>query len=201
MTLLEKFNFAREGGYVKKFTGHLPSKSTNHPFRYIIDDAVNWVPEQKLERVLDIGIGDGYGANLMRTRFQAETYGITITPLELKWANETYPEIKVSVMDVHDLTFQDEFFDLITLRDSFEHFLSPFLALCECFRVLKKDGLIMIALPINDIWVAYNEHLIVPNKIQMTHLLKISGFEVLKYEETIYPPEVALTQAKYLAKK
>ena len=202
MNFTEKFNHACNGGYCKKFIGHVNSKSTLHPYRYIIDTAIDFIPVREYKNILDIGTGDGYGLNFMKNKFKSESAcGITLSEQEKNWAKEVYPGVNVKVMDVHDLRYDDNYFDLITARDSFEHFLSPFLALNEIYRVLKQDGLVMIALPVNETWLYWDEHLLVPTFKQMEHLLKLSGFEILKYEETEYEEKVCLTQAKYLAKK
>lgn len=198
----QKWLKAQNGGNnKKKFIGHLDSKSTNHPYRYIIDDAINFVKISNYKRVLDIGMGDGYAANVIGEKFNCEVHGITLSENELAWAKTSYPKVLTTIMDAHDLTYQDEYFDLIFMRDSFEHMLSPFLVLNECYRVLKPNGFLMIALPINEPWLTWDEHLIVPNQIQMKHLLKLAGFEILEYTETTYPPEVALIQAKYWIRK
>ena len=197
-----KWLTAQNGGNIKKlFTGHIDSRSTNHPFRYIIDDALDFVKPGNYTRILDIGMGDGYAADTMRKKFNCPVHGITLSANELEWSKTAYPDIVAEVMDVHDLTYPNEHFDLIFMRDSFEHFLSPFLALDECYRTLKPGGFLMIALPINEPWLTWDEHIIVPNQVQMTHLLKLTGFEVVEYHEKDYPPPVVLVQAKYWIRK
>ena len=201
MNFSEKWIHAQNGGHKQTFIGHVNSKSTNHPFRYIISDAMEIIPNQHYDKILDIGCGDGWGANYLKERFTAkEAHGITISETEKQWAQDSYPDIQVKVMDAHDLQYPDAYFDLIVSRDSFEHLLSPFLALNEMWRVSKLGALLMIAVPLG-FWRTWDEHLLVPDQEQMTHLLKLSGFELLKYEEFEYPPDIALTQGKYLARK
>jgi len=45
------------------------------------------------------------------------------------------------------LPFKDEGFDLVLLLDVVEHMTNPEMAISECFRVLKRGGLICINFP------------------------------------------------------
>jgi len=54
-----------------------------------------------------------------------------------------FPEKGIQKMDMHDLKFSNETFDVILAKNVFEHSFSPYLLLLEMRRVLKKDGLIV----------------------------------------------------------
>lgn len=49
--------------------------------------------------------------------------------------------------DAHTLPFMDAAFDLVVSKDTLEHFLQPWAAIKEVYRVLKPDGLFLIWVP------------------------------------------------------
>jgi SAM-dependent methyltransferase len=49
--------------------------------------------------------------------------------------------------DMHEMPFENEFFDIVIIAHTLEHAISPYIALCEINRVLKKDGHLMIIAP------------------------------------------------------
>jgi len=85
--------------------------------------------------VLDIGIGPGHFRSLM-SRF--EHVGLDFEP---------YAGVRV-VTDLADrLPFRDSTFDVVVASNVLEHLKRPEEALCECHRVLKPGGLILITVP------------------------------------------------------
>lgn len=181
---LQKWDMCLKGGHRKAFKPDIASGTTTHPNLCIIMFPVDMIPPQSPEaHILDIGMGDGWTCNYMKNKFGCKVTGLTLNPVEADMAHERYPEIPTVVADVHDMPFEDSSFDVLLSRDSFEHFLSPFLALEEMWRILKQNGLFMLSLPCSG-WQDYEEHLIVPNEQQMRHMLMLTGFEVIKYEVT-----------------
>jgi hypothetical protein len=49
--------------------------------------------------------------------------------------------------DVMNLSYPDESFDLIVSNDVLEHIPDPEIALCECFRVLRRGGTVLATFP------------------------------------------------------
>ncbi len=47
----------------------------------------------------------------------------------------------------HELPFRDEVFDVVISKDSLEHFLEPWRAVSEVYRILKPEGLFVIWVP------------------------------------------------------
>lgn len=200
MDFKEKWIRATNGGISNKLHAHVYSNSTGHPFRFIITECMDVIPKGNYTDILCIGAGDGFEANYLIEKHGCNVNAISINPEEKIKASAVYPKVNYHTMDAHDLQFADNQFDVITMRDSFEHMLAPFLVLDECFRVLKPGGIIMIGLP-NDLWQDYEEHLIIPNELQMKHLLNIAGFKLLNILTKTFPRECALTETIYLAQK
>ena len=82
-------------------------------------------------KVLDLGAGDGLTKNLFPSNWKWE--GIDIVPIP--------PDVKKG--DAHNLDFENESFDLIISIAVFEHLHSPWIAIKEISRVLKKGGFFM----------------------------------------------------------
>jgi SAM-dependent methyltransferase len=55
----------------------------------------------------------------------------------------TYPEV-----DMHDLPFKDDSFDLVVHSDTLEHVENPIHALAECRRVLRPGGVLAFTVPV-----------------------------------------------------
>jgi len=83
--------------------------------------------------------------------------------------------------DAERLPFKDETFDLILLLDVIEHMVNPEMTISECFRALRKGGLICINFP--PYCSALGGHLILP----YLHYLprKISYFIVRRFISSI----------------
>lgn len=77
--------------------------------------------------------------------------------------------------DVGELSFPNNYFDMIISNDVFEHIPVPLRAFRECFRVLKKGGELIITIPFN--------HKLLRN-IKRVEMLPNNSFEYLR--EPIY---------------
>lgn len=100
-------------------------------------------------RVLDIGCGSGRFLRALRSE------GWEVAGLELN------DDTATSARRVHGLdvkisldTFQENSFDLITLTHVLEHLRDPRLTLADCGRMLKRGGVIAVAVPNIDSWQA-----------------------------------------------
>lgn len=208
-----KWEQCLRGGHRKAFKPDIVSGTTTHPHKCIIMFPVDMIPQQdRFAHFLDIGMGDGWTCDYVKNKYGYAVTGLTLNPEEAILANQKYPHVKTIVSDVHDMPLDDNSFDIILSRDSFEHFLSPFLALEEIWRILKPNGLFLVSLPCEK-WQDYEEHLIVPNEQQMRHMLMLTGFEVIDFKTTdkstweSYPDEFNKNKAcghisyNYLCKK
>jgi len=68
---------------------------------------------------------------------------------------ENRHKLEFACVDAVDLPFPDEYFDVVTCSDSFEHFPEPEKVLSEAARVLKVDGLLTVDFAQ---WGAWNGH-------------------------------------------
>lgn len=161
-------------------------------------------------RVLDIGCGNGaYTLDIAR---KADfVVGIDIEQERLKYAKKIVGEqalknIELLLMSAEDLSFPDNYFDLVTMIEVIEHIPDQDKALQNVRRVLKSDGRLVIFAPnkffpfeTHGAWFRCKKihHVIpflswLPNSIhsrfadariytpkEMTRLLKDNGFDVI----------------------
>ncbi|HEB13632.1 MAG TPA: methyltransferase domain-containing protein, partial [candidate division CPR3 bacterium] len=86
-------------------------------------------------------------------------------------------------MDMHDLKFEDERFDLVFARDVFEHAVAPFVVFSEMARVSKKY--VLIILP-DDTWGKSPLHISIPTLKQMVVLGMKQDMGLCLYDEAYH---------------
>jgi ubiquinone/menaquinone biosynthesis C-methylase UbiE len=96
--------------------------------------------------VLDNGCGTGYGtAHLAEVAKSA--VGIDISEKALSWARKRYPHVKYLQMDAHNLELPDKSFDFVISTENFEHLSDQKRHASELARVIRPDGLVLLASP------------------------------------------------------
>ena len=100
-------------------------------------------PKKDILKVLDIGCGPGEFSIIMAEDGHDVT-GVDITDEMLKQASENAKkynvELSLKAMDVHNLEFEDDTFDLIISRNVTWNLTNPKKFFKECKRVLKNGG-------------------------------------------------------------
>jgi ubiquinone/menaquinone biosynthesis C-methylase UbiE len=85
--------------------------------------------------------------------------------------------------DMHDLPFADGVFDCVASKHTLEHSLLPMVAIEETKRVLKPGGLFILVTPPGH-WDANAGHFVQGwNKLHLSYLIAVCGFEVLASDE------------------
>ena len=98
------------------------------------------------DRLLDAGCAQGDLYNLTKTKY-AEIYGVDIDTNALKEAKRKgYLVTKVD-LNRETLPFKDSSFDAVACLDVIEHLMNPRHLLKEIYRVLKKEGELVISTP------------------------------------------------------
>lgn len=145
---------------------------------------------KKESLILDIGFGAGdLERCLFDSNFSANLYGIDISKGSVNSAIIKYPNWTFKIGGIDSLPFENEYFDQIVSLEVLEH-ISPskvFKSLKEINRVLKKNGTIIISIPINEnlqklvqSGINPNAHVRVYSLPIITTELSISGFAVKK---------------------
>ncbi|MEW5920580.1 MAG: class I SAM-dependent methyltransferase [Bacillota bacterium] len=152
-------------------------------------DHLPWLDE--CQKIIDLGCGVG---NLVKKLIDRgkEVVGVTYQKSEVQ-AGKKKHGIDLILADMHDLPFNDSYFDGMVMWDSLEHCTAPYIALCEARRVVRPGGRGLIFMPGQD-WQDCRYHLIVLTQKQMVHLLKQSGWKLerLADKSTKTKPEMTV---------
>jgi SAM-dependent methyltransferase len=149
-------------------------------------DIIPFTGEGKL---LDIGCGNGRYLSILQ-KLGWQTYGIEQNPSSSEYAR-TELHLNVETEDLLNYQYKDKFFDVITMWHSLEHLYEPIPTLKEVKRILKDDGLLVIAVPNVDSFAAkvFKEnwyqleipiHLIAFSPDSITRMLDSAGFKIKK---------------------
>lgn len=96
-------------------------------------------------RLLDVGCGDGSFLLSMRD-LGWDVYGVEPDPKAAQVARNKC-RCEVEDVELHHARFPDGFFDAITLNHVIEHVPDPVSVLTRCRRLLRKDGILVVATP------------------------------------------------------
>lgn len=146
-------------------------------------------------KLLDIGTNMGFFLRNARNKGW-DIYGVEPSPSLSEMARK-YFNLNVKTAFLEEAGFENEFFDIVTMTDVFEHLTQPKKVLSEVNRVLKPDGIIFIKVPNGlfnllklscakalgklknyDIFDSY-EHVVHYSQKTLTLMLRSSGFKVI----------------------
>ncbi len=109
--------------------------------RWITDRIARFVPPPA--RVLEVGCGSGnVGAHLSRKGYRVTGSELYADALEMAWSG--FDKVR---SDAVDLPFDDGAFDVVGLFDVIEHLDDDLPPLREAFRVLKREGIVIVTVP------------------------------------------------------
>lgn len=148
---------------------------------------------EKSGRILDIGCNRGF-LLAAAAAWGWETYGIELVEWMTKLVEKDF-DVKIYNKRLLDVSknFEDGFFDAVTMIDIIEHLRDPVKEMCEVNRILKMNGFLLIntvdagsshAVIHGKEWGHLNplEHLVVFSRSTIKKLLKICGFEIIKFQ-------------------
>lgn len=135
------------------------------------------------KKILDFGCGTGQVVNKL-SKLNKDAYGVDISETSIKMARNMKGKFLVSS---EDLPFKDNSFDSVGCFNVLEHLDNPEKCILEMIRVLKPDGIIVIACP-NFLSVTSNYHPKVSGfKNKIINFLLIL-FKLLKSSFGLYEP-------------
>lgn len=153
----------------------------------------NNVGGEKL-KILDIGCGNGeFLSKISNTKF--EKFGIEINAEGYELCKEKH--MTVFNKELKDVQFQDEFFDIVTLWHVIEHLENPIETVKLIKKILKKDGILVLATPNTDsfgfkygknFWFHLDSprHLMLFNNKSLNYFFKSAGFKVVNKKNLFY---------------
>ena len=109
-------------------------------------------------RILDIGCGGGFTISLLASKIEeGKIFGIDYSSLSVKYSKQycealiEADKVEIKKASVSDLTFPDNYFDIVTGIETFYFWPDKINDLKEIRRVLKKDGTIAL---INEMYIS-----------------------------------------------
>lgn len=149
--------------------------------------AKNVIPFQGEGKILDIGAGSGSFVASMKA-LGWDPYGVDISPEAVSRARAL--GVKMFQGEVHEASFPDRFFDVLTLRAVLEHVHHPVETLREVHRILSDPGIVYVVVPnivslnfwlFRRFWFALEapRHLYAYSPSVMKQLAEKTGFEIL----------------------
>lgn len=145
---------------------------------------------------LDIGTNMGFFLRNAKNG-KWNLYGVEPSP-SLSEAARKYFGLNVKTAFLEAAGFKDNFFDIVTMTDVFEHIAQPDKLLTEVHRIMKEDGILFIKVPNGlynlfkyhlakitlrlkdyDIFDSY-EHVVHYSQKTLSSMLKKHGFKIIK---------------------
>jgi len=121
----------------------------------IIEELLHWgnlrETQTPPQNILDVGCGIGGSTLYLAQKFNATAQGVTLSPEQAKRATERATEanleekVQFQVANALALPFADNSFDLVWSLESGEHFPDKAKFLQEANRVLKPEGMLLMA--------------------------------------------------------
>lgn len=107
--------------------------------------------ESKPCKIIDLGCGEGiFALVLSKMRQEAEVYGVDVSPHSITEACKKVPQGMFTVSDVCATPFPDEYFEYVCSGETLEHLDDPQKLINEAYRLLKKDGVLILTTPYLD---------------------------------------------------
>jgi len=118
--------------------------------RLLLDEALREAPDSRM--VLEVGCGDGRFLSAVGSAFPgSELVGVDISERQLGKARarlSSVPGVRLVLAAVEALPLPDQTFDLIVTNRSFHHWSDQLAGLREVVRVLKPEGVFVLADPL-----------------------------------------------------
>ncbi len=142
------------------------------------------------DRILDIGCSSGLFLQALSYYAPTwKTHGVEVDPDMAALGQQS--GLAVMTGDVAQAAYPDDYFDVITLWDVFEHLHDPKQNLVEIARILKPSGHLFISVPnLNSLdawlfqqyWIGYDtpRHLYIYNAETLRRYLTSTGFNIEK---------------------
>jgi len=154
------------------------SKDNNQ--QLLIKHAINYVKSYLISPILDLGAGDGWTTNYINTELNLSAISVSINKIDCDNAKKLY-NIDMINNDMENLIdCSSDYYNTIWCRQAIEHSQSPFKALKEMNRILKKDGTVILIVPYPlDILIFAESHLYCLDDKQWRNLFIKTGFNVI----------------------
>jgi SAM-dependent methyltransferase len=172
-----KNQFDKDYFYGKKKSNYSNYEKINFDMQF--KHIIRFVKKRKVSgKFLDAGCAMGFLTSIMLPYFK-EVHGCDISSFAIKKAKKLYPNVRFKIVNIEkSLPYRDNFFDCIVASDVLEHTNSLEFSLKNIISKLKKDGYLIISLPINNKFTKFfkfldkdKTHIYFPTEIELLKLL------------------------------
>jgi 2-polyprenyl-3-methyl-5-hydroxy-6-metoxy-1,4-benzoquinol methylase len=98
-------------------------------------------------RLLDMGCGLGFFPKAVASRAGWEVYGCEISPAAVRYAREALGLNNVICSRLEEVDLPNNYFNIITMWDVFEHIPRPDPLLKRCHTLLREGGIVFMRIP------------------------------------------------------
>lgn len=122
-------------------------KIWNQVYFLMVEWAISQLEQQNVKNILDVGIGNGQSTLYLKQYFpHSKVVGIDISKTAITQAKKwNIADLNFELKDVGQTTYSAESFDLITAFQTHFHWPDLSRAFSELRRILRRDGLILLA--------------------------------------------------------
>jgi SAM-dependent methyltransferase len=146
------------------------------------------------QKILEVGAGTGRDS-IALSKLGADVCILDYSKESLRLARASMDDQKIKLLraDARSCPIRADYYDIVFHQGLLEHFRSPYVLLCENYRILKKGGLLVVDVPQTFHLYTFIKHfLMFMNKWfagwerqftirSLGRLLKQSGFQPLGY--------------------
>ncbi len=112
-----------------------------------IQNAKKMIEQLDFSNCLDVGCASGYMISMLAKDFpDKKFYGIDAYDRAIAFAKKKYRNISFKVASAESLPFKNNFFDLVICYETIEHANKPEMLLMEIKRVLRRNGILILAM-------------------------------------------------------
>ena len=112
-------------------------------YAYRRDEVLKYIPTANLEKVLDVGCGEGVFAAYIKKRYGLEVWGVELMEGEAKKAKAVLDKVLHGSFDQVYEKLPSTYFDCIVFNDVLEHMVNPYDVLDKAKTLLSHNGFIV----------------------------------------------------------
>lgn len=111
-------------------------------------------------RYVDVGCFNSPMPYELKLQFpDADIQGLDHAPLVIETMQKLFPTVRYSFWELPSLPYEEDSIDYIVVGETLEHLENPRGFLFECLRVLKRNGVLAVSVPKDDVGNITQEHL------------------------------------------